>query len=100
MPSGYRQPVTKTLLSESSGFNESTRPPLISRRNKRLTVALASDVSPVLIFCEMFMIFTPLRMLLVLLRLETCDIINNANLSIGCLRAPDVFLLHPWHQTA
>src|SRR5580692_3955837 len=38
MPSGSRQSVTSTLLSEPSGFSDSMRLPLKSRRNRRATV--------------------------------------------------------------
>src|SRR6266550_1730550 len=35
--------VTMTLLSEPSGFTETMRPPLASRKNKRGTTALRTD---------------------------------------------------------
>jgi hypothetical protein len=31
---------------------------------------------------------------------NSCYVMGNANPSVGCLSALDVFLLHPWHQTA
>src|SRR6266436_2160677 len=43
IPSGTRPPVAMTFLSAPSGFAESTRPLLASRKNRRAVLVLPSE---------------------------------------------------------
>src|ERR1700739_2919072 len=59
MPSGYLHSVTRILRSEPSGFSETTRSSLRSRRNRRPTVALSADTPCGFGICELTMCLTP-----------------------------------------